>query len=134
VFNAPRSRYVADFVGCSNVTPGVVAGSEDGLVLVDTAIGRLAGVSPAPAPAAGEAAQVMFRPEHGRVVATAAGAGNGFSARVERCVFLGSHVEYHLAAGGHRLLLRSLEGERLDIGTEVAVAVDPRLTRVFADR
>jgi iron(III) transport system ATP-binding protein len=133
VFNAPRSRYVADFVGCSNETPGVVVGVDGGVVLVDTPIGRMAGVSPSPAPGPGEAVKVMFRPEHGRVVAATDPAVNTVSATVERCVFLGSHVEYHLAAGGQRLLLRSLEGERLEIGAQVAVSVDPALTRVFGD-
>jgi iron(III) transport system ATP-binding protein len=136
IYNAPGSQHVADFVGCTNELSGTVVGLSDGMVQVDTAIGKLVGASPSSSVRTGQPVRVMFRPENCRVVA---GNGNGhgmntFTAHVERSIFLGSHVEYQLNASGQRLLLRSMEGEVHQTGSDITVAVDPLLTRAFPEQ
>jgi iron(III) transport system ATP-binding protein len=131
IFNAPSSRYVADFVGCTNAFPGHVAGSAGGWLEIDTPIGRLLGAPASVALGRGQAVRVMFRPEHGRVAAAGASGTNLFSGKVERCVFLGSHIEYQLNVGGERLSLRSMDGQLPEAGQTVTVSIDPSLVRVF---
>ncbi len=130
VFNAPRLPYVADFVGCTNEVAGTVVSTSGDLVEVDTSIGRLSGVTPA-ALQKGQAIRVMFRPEHGRIVSGKAGGPNSFKATVGHGIFLGSHVEYRLAAGDERFLIRSMDDEVLRAGGDVSIYIDPALTRVF---
>jgi iron(III) transport system ATP-binding protein len=84
IFNIPGSRHVADFVGCTNELVGTVAGSVDGLLQVDTPIGRLLGAPALPAPGAGQPVRVMFRPEHCRVSGRDSGGANTFTARVQQ--------------------------------------------------
>ncbi len=54
-----------------------------------------------------------------------------FTATVGKGIFLGSHVEYRLSAGGERLLLRSMDDDVLKAGGDVSISVDPALTRIF---
>jgi iron(III) transport system ATP-binding protein len=132
IFNAPESRYVADFVGCTNQMVGTAVGMVAGLLQVDTPIGRLLGTACSSAPGAGQSVRVMFRPEHGRLVDGDTGRVNTVTARVERSVFLGSHVEYQLSLAGERLSIRSMDGQLLKNGAEVNISIDPELTRIFA--
>jgi iron(III) transport system ATP-binding protein len=132
VFNEPRSRYVADFVGCTNELAGKVCGSDGALLKVDTPLGQLLG-APARTLSAGQPVKVMFRPEHGRIVEGAAGAPNTFAAEVERCIFLGSHVEYRLKIAEERVSVRSMHTTFLPAGAPVTVEIDPRYARVFQD-
>jgi len=46
IYERPRSRFVADFIGEVNLFEGEPAGAEGGLVWLDTADGRLAGTGP----------------------------------------------------------------------------------------
>lgn len=130
IFNAPGSRYVADFVGCTNDIAGTVVGSVDGLLQINTPIGRVAGVAPSHLEE-GQRVRVMFRPEHVRVVNHDSGARNTFTAEVERSVFLGSYVEYRLNVTGERLSLRSMDGALLQSGNSIVISIDPGFTSVF---
>jgi iron(III) transport system ATP-binding protein len=132
VFNVPASRYVADFVGCTNELAGTAVGSVDGLLQVDTAIGQLFGTAASPSLEAGQRVRVMFRPEHCRVINGDSVGPNRFTARVERSVFLGSHFEYRLNVAGQRLTLRSMDGESILNGVDITISLDPGLTRVFS--
>lgn len=61
VYENPANRFVAGFLGAVNLFEGKVAGTEAGLLMVDTEAGRLAVVhSPLPA---GSAVAVAIRPE-----------------------------------------------------------------------
>jgi iron(III) transport system ATP-binding protein len=50
LYDRPRTRFVADFLGETNFIPGVIKGAEDGVVLLDSPAGllrcRAAGISP----------------------------------------------------------------------------------------
>jgi iron(III) transport system ATP-binding protein len=133
IYNTPKSQHVADFVGCTNEFSGTVVSLHDHTVQIDTQIGRLVGESASATLRAGQPVRVMFRPENCRVVSANGGAANTFAAKVERSIFLGSHVEYQLSVAGQRVVLRSMEGEVFQAGAEVHINVDPLLARTFAE-
>jgi spermidine/putrescine transport system ATP-binding protein len=103
VYERPRTRFCASFLGESTVLEGVVAHCTDGVVVVDTACGRVEAVGQR---APGAKASVALRPE-----AIGIGpAGDGFAlgdVRVERCAFQGSFLRVHgTAANGQPLLAK----------------------------
>jgi iron(III) transport system ATP-binding protein len=127
----PASRYVAEFVGSANEIEGVSRGSEGVYSRVETSLGEVLGVSGGHVPL-GEEVAVLFRPEHCRLLAASDVADvNTFPGRVEQAMFLGSHVEYLVAVGKESLVVRSIEAERLPVGTEVQVRLDPERVRFF---
>ena len=131
IYYTPTSRYVADFVGSANELTGSVKELAGGHVRVETAIGPLLGTSTAEL-TVGQPVRVLFRPEHCRVAAAGPEGHNQLQCRVERSMFLGSHVEYLLSAGSERLVLKTMEREILAPGSDVGVCLDPAMARVFA--
>jgi iron(III) transport system ATP-binding protein len=131
VYHTPNSRYVADFVGSANEIDGTVVGDAGGYVRVQTPIGSLLGTPASSAFSTGRSVRVMFRPEHCRIGAPGSNGHNQVGCRVERSMFLGSHMEYVVSAGGHRLVLKSMEGDVIESGTDVVVRLDPARARVF---
>ncbi|WP_323013586.1 ABC transporter ATP-binding protein [Devosia sp.] len=132
IFSAPRSRYVADFVGYGNELPGTVAAIEGDAVSVQTPIGPMQGVAAGAELKPGAPVAVMFRPEHCEIVDAASAGANIFKGRVEQSIFLGSYLEYRLNIAGQKLAVRSMHATRLANGTELTIAINPRATGVFA--
>jgi spermidine/putrescine transport system ATP-binding protein len=107
LYDAPLSRYVADFVGRSNFVTGAALGAEDGRIRVRTGSGlELTGRSPAGAepPGAGAGAVIAIRPE--LVLIRPAGSELGPAAdvaahgRVKNRIYLGEQTEYLVEAEG----------------------------------
>ncbi|MFT4085120.1 MAG: ABC transporter ATP-binding protein [Nocardioides sp.] len=133
VYMAPRTRYVADFVGSGNRVPGTVigaAGELDGAVAVETSLGELVCTPVEADLTPGVEVEVMFRPEHLRVVAHTDGV-NSLKAEVAQSVFLGSHLEHIVMAGSQRLVVHTMEGGLLERGAAVCVRLDPLRARAF---
>ena len=63
VYNRPRTRFVADFLGEANFIDGRVVAAKGGRVEVDTPVGRLPAVAADPAPAVGGEVTCCVRPE-----------------------------------------------------------------------
>jgi iron(III) transport system ATP-binding protein len=91
IYAAPATRFVADFVGSTNIVRGrtLAAAQADGTAPVETNFGvlrcRLQGGI-----AAGEAVEVLIRPESVALAVTPpAGGENVWQAAVERVMFLG---------------------------------------------
>jgi iron(III) transport system ATP-binding protein len=133
IYYQPRSRYVAEFIGSANEIEGVLRTWEGPRCVVDTPVGELlATPGSSDELATGSRVAVLFRPEHGRMLRGDEPSGtNQLSCRVDRSMFLGSHVDYVVTAGGSSLLLRSIEGQMLAPGTSVTIALDPDRARVF---
>jgi iron(III) transport system ATP-binding protein len=91
IYAAPASRFVADFVGSTNIVRGraLAAAAADGTAAVETAFGvvrcRLhGGIAP------GDAVELLIRPESvGLATAPSGAAENVWQAAVERVTFLG---------------------------------------------
>jgi iron(III) transport system ATP-binding protein len=133
VYRRPRSRFVASFVGTSNILDGVVTRRDrtGSRLEIRTVLGAPVWAG-APSALVGELAEgdrvsVVLRPED---VGLAAPAGGGPAARLVEAAFLGSHHEVELAIGDQRLIAhaRSLEAARdgmvgLDIAAGAAWAI-----------
>ena len=93
VYNKPRTRFVADFVGDSNLFPATVVGAERGKVRVRLDGTRIELDAAGNAPPQ-ERTWVCIRPQH-----LEAGDGtNAFRTTVTVSLFMGDHVAYELAA------------------------------------
>jgi spermidine/putrescine transport system ATP-binding protein len=105
IYRAPRSAFVGDFIGESNLLPATVgevlaAGRLrvriDGLAA--TAEARLAdGAKPV---RQGDAVKLLVRAEHVRVVERPDGAGDWFAGEVVERSFLGATTRLYVKAGG----------------------------------
>jgi putative spermidine/putrescine transport system ATP-binding protein len=121
IYHRPASRFVAQFVGSSNLIEGrVVAGGVD-------SGGALWPVDwPAP-PEIGRVVTVLYRPEH---LAIEAGGTRGIGGTIVASTFMGAIMRHHLrVASGETIIvdLPSLAPEaRLSVGRTVAILPDSR--------
>jgi iron(III) transport system ATP-binding protein len=126
LFEQPRTRFVAEFIGRTNLVEGVAASADtvarDGLVI------RVAGPPLEP----GAPVTLSIRPHRIFLVAPPAGGTappgtNVFAGVVQRASFLGDSVDYQVALGQGDLVLRvsAPPMRRLHAGEAVGLAVDP---------
>ncbi|SFY35898.1 iron(III) transport system ATP-binding protein [Paracoccus pantotrophus] len=133
IFRRPQTRYVADFVGCSNELHGTVHELRGELAVVQTEVGLLEGVATDPALKIGDRVHAMFRPEHTRLDTASGLRANQYDAVLERSIFLGTHVEHIARINGQKLALRSMKGEMQAAGTPIRLTVEPQYISVFHD-
>jgi iron(III) transport system ATP-binding protein len=106
VYEAPRSRFVADFIGTSNFIDGVVEARQDGVYTVRTADGELRVRSDSDF-AVGAPVVVAARPEHVELSTRGNGAGpNRWQGRVEARAFLGESVDHVVSVGSREIRAR----------------------------
>ena len=106
IYEAPRNRFVAEFIGVCNFLEGRVAGRDGAAVLVRTDGGDLVPVAAPEGRSPGEGTRVVaaIRPEkrHFR----SPGAAGTVRARLETLVYVGTAVHFHLrTASGERLIV-----------------------------
>jgi spermidine/putrescine ABC transporter ATP-binding subunit len=99
IYNAPRTRFVADFIGVSNFFSGQVTESRPEHLLVETSGGLKVRLSPSESRSEGERMQFSVRPERISVAPgeTTAKGENRFPGRITDKVFLGGSVSYVIA-------------------------------------
>ncbi len=131
IYAAPRSRFVAEFVGLSNFLEGRVQSVAGEVMLVGLA--DLAVTVPVlPQAAPGQAVVVFVRPSE--VELLAADSAEGIGARVEKATYLGEKMDYRLTLdGGLALRAQSDARERLGPGAAVRVRL-PRARCWAAER
>jgi putative spermidine/putrescine transport system ATP-binding protein len=101
IYERPRTRFVADFLGTSSFLEGEVLGAADGITRLRTTGGHLvAGSLETPAPA-GTRRALAIRAEKVDLVPgpPEAGAENAIPGHIEQVVFKGHHLEIYLDAG-----------------------------------
>lgn len=130
VYERPATRFVADFIGASNVFPGTVeATSGDVAEVACPGVGRLRVRTGPGGPRPGQAVDLLIRPERVAVVGPDAGGANVVRARVLRLTYLGSGTEARLVADGGARLVAVVDEHRcptaLIEGGEVRVALPP---------
>ena len=103
VYEAPRTRYVADFVGTINLVEGRVEAVTGNRVELDAGSHRLSVENDGDMPGAGDTAWFAVRPEKLRVSKTAPtdGAANAVKGEVWDIAYLGDMTIYnvHLPSG-----------------------------------
>jgi iron(III) transport system ATP-binding protein len=123
VYGQPASRFVAEFIGTTNILPGVVSGADGPRFEVDTSEGPLTCVSSRPF-AAGERVLVALRPEQVELYADAMQTTgvNRWKGRVATRAFVGEAVDYVVAVGGLQLRARGKPTASIPGGTDVTVS------------
>ncbi len=99
IYDRPRSEFVAGFLGASNFLNGTVVSRDGGVVLVETAGGRVSVV--ADSVAVGAKVRLAVRPECVRMTPSS---GEGLSARVRDIVYRGSVTHFYMDSVGGPLL------------------------------
>jgi len=99
IYEQPRSRFVAQFIGDVNLIEGAVAVIERGRVAIDSAAGRLTAAEPGNAEA-GQQVWLAVRPEKIRISSGRPDDGvNSVSGQVVDVGYLGDVSTYHVRLG-----------------------------------
>jgi spermidine/putrescine transport system ATP-binding protein len=99
IYERPRTRFVAQFIGQCNVLAAEVRPTNNCHVVARTALGEFS-VANAPAGGVKPGGFVAIRPEKIQLRAgPGKGAGNSFTARVEDFTYCGAETQYRLRAG-----------------------------------
>ena len=123
IYRRPSTRFVASFVGRTNLMDARVLGPGDGGTLrLETGAGVIHAICPE-GTRQSEAASLSIRPEDVRLHAERppAGTANVLDGRVEYRLFLGESVEYQLLVGRELLLSRQHPDVHLRRRSEVFV-------------
>jgi spermidine/putrescine ABC transporter ATP-binding subunit len=143
LYERPRTRFVADFVGTNNLVPGTVVETANGTVTVDTGLGRLRARPPGEgeSPPVGRPAVLAIRPENMTIDVAGAGPtsgdGNRCSGRIQLAAYLGNTLRYDVEAAGGLTLKADVRDawhhEPLPRGTPVTLGFLPSVTLVLPD-
>jgi len=129
LYYAPRSRFVAQFIGRANLLPATVTAAAGDAVLL-TVLGQPCRVPrPDPPVAAGARVRALLRPE--AVGLGRPGAGPGIAGKVVEALFLGEKSEYAVEVGsGERLTVTTSDPALADLRPGDPVALDLRGERI----
>jgi ABC-type Fe3+/spermidine/putrescine transport system ATPase subunit len=135
LYERPRTRFVADFVGTNNLVAGRVRERVDGRLVVETAVGALRAIA---GEAVGEACVLAIRPENVAVGPAAAGGdGNVLRGRVSLVSYLGNTLRYDVEVGAGQRFKADIRDpwhhDPLPLGAEVALAFPASVTLAVAD-
>jgi len=123
IYESPKTRFVADFIGTSNFIDGVIEAQRPGGYLVRTHHGLLDVPSEAHH-AAGETVVVSARPEHISLSTETNGTGpNRWPGRVAVRSFLGEVVDHVVEAGESEIRVRC--------NSTISIPPDTHVTLVF---
>ena len=133
LYERPRTRFVADFVGTNNLVPGEVqaGGARDGDLVVSTALGPLRAV--ANGSVSGRCV-LAVRPEN---VAMGAGEGNRVDGRVSLVSYLGNTLRYDVQTEPGLVLKADIRDpwhhDPLPVGRPVTLSFLPSVTLALSD-
>jgi len=117
VYRQPMSRFVADFMGETNLLEGTLAGCADHLARVETSLGTLTGVAHGWTPPAGGRVLLSIRPEAWKL-GVSANSPNAIRGRIRERVYLGEMAQYRFAAGDQLLKIYELNPRFAFVSTE----------------
>src|SRR5262249_54948573 len=123
IYDAPQSRFVAEFVGRCNLLPCRIAGGQRTVVLDGDQTLAIANDP------IGDHGVVAIRPEH---LSLANGASpNRLAVEVVQFTYLGSRTHLHVSTRKLKILvdLPSVQARGLTIGAPLELTVDPQFVR-----
>jgi iron(III) transport system ATP-binding protein len=136
IYDEPRTRYVANFIGSVNEVRGHIADVHTDTVTVRTDIGTIVGTPGVKGLEAGDEVVALCRPERCKLVPK--GAENNDSDKtnelygeVEASVFLGSHTQHVVLVGGLYFRVWDPDPEFLEPHTDAKLIVAPRDVRIL---
>jgi iron(III) transport system ATP-binding protein len=132
IYDRPRSRFVADFVGTTNFLDGAVLGrgAASGHFRVRTELGEVE-VPSGDELCDGERVLLSVRPEDVDLAEARPEGGNVWEARVDQKVFLGEFVDFQVKIGERFLLSRCHPSLRTPIGDAIYVKLHPEKCVAF---
>jgi ABC-type Fe3+/spermidine/putrescine transport system ATPase subunit len=123
LYERPRTRFVAEFIGRTNVVDGVAV-ARDTVAHANVRL-RVAAADFAP----GSRVALSIRPHQVRLGAPgdAADGANAFRGSVRRAAFLGDSVDYEIAVADSDLVLRAAAAPtpRFEVGAAVGLTIEP---------
>ncbi|HEX2312462.1 MAG TPA: ABC transporter ATP-binding protein [Thermomonospora sp.] len=133
IYQRPATRFVADFVGTTNLLRGTVTGGNGG-TRVRTELGELAAPETAGVKA-GDAVLVAVRPESVRLhLADPGPAPNVVRGEVDRVMFVGECVDCHVRVGEATWVTRQPPQLTAGPGAEAWLELPAEALSVIADR
>src|SRR6186997_2098949 len=133
IYERPRSRFVADFIGRTNLLEAkVIAPDGPGRYRVGTVLGDL-NVSSADALRAGDAVTLSVRPEDVEISGKRPEGANICAGTVGVRVFLGDTVDLQVTVGQHELLARAHPSLGAPTGGQVFLRFDAEKCIALAD-
>jgi spermidine/putrescine transport system ATP-binding protein len=139
LYERPRTRFVADFIGTSNLLAGTVESIVDGRAIVRLTTGEACAAAAGAGLAVGCEVELSVRPEavtlhepNGSGPSTAPGT---FAASVEQVAYLGGNVQYIVrSTGGLSItVVAPKTAQRLPVGGSVDVTWSPGDALVLAE-
>ncbi|MCS7111394.1 MAG: ABC transporter ATP-binding protein [Ignisphaera sp.] len=136
IYENPRSRYVASFIGSNILIDGVLKGVRDGYGVVR--IGsrtEILGVlnSTDPTSLIGKQVTVVIKPEAIEIRKGATGLENLFSCTISRATYMGGTVEHRAQCGEFEVKFYTPSDSRIEEGSIVELHISPRRTIVIAE-
>ena len=135
LYERPRTRFVADFVGTNNLVAGEVraGGGRSGDLVVSTALGPLRAVASG---AVTGRCVLAVRPEN-VALGAAAGDGNRVEGRVSFVSYLGNTLRYDVQTASGLVLKADIRDpwhhEPLPVGRPVTLSFPPSVTLAVSD-
>ena len=135
LYERPRTRFVADFVGTNNLVPGdVQGGGGHGDLVVSTALGSLRAVASG---AVSGRCVLAVRPENVSLGAPAAGEGNRVDGQVSFVSYLGNTLRYDVQTASGLVLKADIRDpwhhEPLPVGRPVTLHFPSSVTLAVSD-
>ena len=134
LYERPRTRFVADFVGTNNLVPGEVQGGGTGELLVRTALGPLRAVAHG---AVSGRCVLAVRPENVALDGGPAGEGNRVAGRVSLVSYLGNTLRYDVQTEPGLVLKADIRDpwhhDPLPVGRPVTLSFPSSVTLAVSD-
>jgi spermidine/putrescine ABC transporter ATP-binding subunit len=134
IYERPRTRFVADFVGTNNLVPGEVAERRGDRLVVSTALGPLHAM---PNGSVQGRCILAIRPENISLGAVAPADGNVVRGRISFASYLGNTLRYDVEAPGGQILKADVRDpwhhDLLPVGREVAAGFPASVTLAVPD-
>ena len=127
IYLRPASRFVAEFIGSSNLLPGQLVGRTEGHVEVVTPAGLRLRVRCDTPPAASNPT-ILIRPERIRVIANGDVVQDSFTAEIIALTYLGDDLQLQALIDGRETMLIAMKASSQAlpaIGDRLTVQVDP---------
>jgi spermidine/putrescine transport system ATP-binding protein len=105
IYERPRSRFVSDFIGVSNILEGKAVSRDAGALVVELSSGTRVSATPVEGAGAGDRIEIAVRPEKIRLSATAGGSANCLPGTIENVVYLGAVTYYYVQTADARLVV-----------------------------
>ena len=127
IYDQPKTRFVAQFIGLCNFVPATVAESTGDFLVANAAQGvQLRAARTAGAPGSGAKAMLAIRPENVRI-GNAGPNDNRVPGRVRAVTYMGKASHIRVEAAGVDFLIEDhgLRASTLEPGATVELAIDP---------